>query len=82
MRTSLLITVLILLLAANAAAQSTALLTATVVDPSGAVIPGAQVECRSVDTGARFTTPTNAARLGDLQAERNLKGILKGEINA
>jgi hypothetical protein len=44
MRTTLLITWLILfLLAASLAAQSTALLTGIVVDPSGAVVPGAQV---------------------------------------
>ncbi|HEV2246721.1 MAG TPA: TonB-dependent receptor [Terriglobia bacterium] len=41
-------------------AQSTALLTGTVVDPSGAAIPGAQVVCRNTETGLNDTTTTNA----------------------
>ncbi len=63
MRTTLLIAVLILILAANAAAQSTALLTGTVVDPSGAVIPSAQVVCRNAETDLRSTVSSNSAGL-------------------
>ena len=63
MRTLRLLAVLILLLAGNAAAQSTALLTGMVADPTGAVVPGAQVVCVSLETGVRSTTVTNAAGL-------------------
>lgn len=40
-------------------AQSTALLTGTVVDPTGSVVPGAQVACRNVDTGLKFAALTD-----------------------
>jgi hypothetical protein len=40
-------------------AQSTALLTGTVVDATGSVIPGAQITCRNVDTGLKFAGITN-----------------------
>lgn len=41
--------------------QSTALLTGTVVDPSGAAVPGAEIVCQSRDTAIshRMTTDSN-----------------------
>src|SRR5512142_288427 len=51
------------LLAAGAAAQSTALLTGTVIDPSGSVVPAARVLCRNVDTDLKLQTVTNNAGL-------------------
>ena len=41
-------------------AQSTATFTGTVRDPSGAVVPGAQVECRNDATDLELRTVTNA----------------------
>ena len=52
-----------LFLTLNALAQSTALLTGTVVDPTGAVIPGAQVACRNVNTDLKSSATTNSAGL-------------------
>jgi hypothetical protein len=54
---------LLLVFAASAAAQSTALLSGTVNDSSGAVIPDAQVVCRHLETGMPSTTVTNAEGL-------------------
>ena len=42
------------------AAQSTALLTGTVNDPSGAVVQGAAVVCRNTETDMRSSMLTNA----------------------
>lgn len=53
--------VLCLLLGANAFAQVNAVLGGTVADPSGAVIPGAQVRATNVNTGIVSTLTTNAA---------------------
>lgn len=50
----------IFLAAPSAQAQSTALLTGTVVDSSGAVIAGAQVVCRDTQTGLTYSAATNA----------------------
>ena len=58
-RTHLFLT--LLLFAAGAAAQSTALLTGTVVDPTGAVVPGAQITCRNVDTDLKSSAVANSA---------------------
>lgn len=44
-------------------AQSTALLTGTVVDPSGAVVTQAKVVCRNVETDLRISAVTNNAGL-------------------
>ncbi|HEV2418768.1 MAG TPA: carboxypeptidase-like regulatory domain-containing protein, partial [Terriglobia bacterium] len=44
-------------------AQSTALLTGTVVDPSGAVVTGAAVVCRNTQTGLSYKAQTNAEGL-------------------
>ncbi len=49
-----------------ASAQSTATLAGTVTDPSGAVIPGATVIIRSLETGVERTTVSDAA--GDYTA--------------
>jgi hypothetical protein len=46
----------LLLVSLNIMAQSTAMLTGTVVDPTGSVVPGAQVTCRNVSTDLKFTT--------------------------
>ncbi|MGH9402055.1 MAG: carboxypeptidase regulatory-like domain-containing protein [Terriglobia bacterium] len=52
-----------ILLPASSPAQSTALLTGTVVDPSGGVMTEAQVVCRNTQTGLTYTTTTNAEGL-------------------
>lgn len=52
-----------LLLPVNLPAQSTALLTGTVVDPSGAVIPGARVACTNAETGLQSQAVANTAGL-------------------
>jgi hypothetical protein len=44
-------------------AQSTALLTGTVVDPSGAVVPHAAVVCRNTQTGLTYSATTNSEGL-------------------
>jgi Carboxypeptidase regulatory-like domain len=51
------------LLPVSLRAQSTALLTGTVVDPTGGVIPGAQVVCRNTQTSLTYTDTTNAEGL-------------------
>ena len=43
--------------------QSTGLITGTVVDPSGAVVPGARVVSRNVETDLRATAAANSAGL-------------------
>ncbi|MGH9450158.1 MAG: carboxypeptidase-like regulatory domain-containing protein, partial [Terriglobia bacterium] len=52
-----------ILLTASSRAQSTALLTGTVVDPSGAVVTQAKVVCRNTQTGLVYTTATNGEGL-------------------
>src|SRR5690348_15563642 len=52
-----------LLVPAPGPAQSTAALTGTVVDPSGAVVSAANVTCRNVDTDLRSAASTNSAGL-------------------
>lgn len=54
---------LILTFTGICAAQSTALLTGTVNDPSGAVVPGAAVVCRNTETDMRSSMLTNAEGL-------------------
>src|SRR5437016_1481928 len=39
--------------------QSTALLTGTVTDPSGAAVPQAEVNCRNTETGLNYRATTN-----------------------
>ncbi len=51
----------VLLMPINLSAQSTALLTGTVVDTSGAVVPQASVICQNTQTGLKYTTTTTAA---------------------
>jgi Carboxypeptidase regulatory-like domain len=51
--------VLVFVMTASLQAQSTALLTGTVVDPSGAVVPGAQVVCQNTGTGLKSMVTTN-----------------------
>jgi hypothetical protein len=46
-----------------ALAQSTATLTGTVVDPSGAVVPEAEVTCRNTGTGLTYHMPANSGGL-------------------
>src|SRR5262245_61963473 len=60
---------LVLALAVSSFAQSTAMLSGTVADPSGAVVAGASVACRNMETGLKTPTETNHAglfRLPDL----------------
>ena len=54
---------LMLCLPIVAPAQSTALLRGTVTDPSSAVIPGAEVVCRNLDTGREIRAITGTAGL-------------------
>src|ERR1051325_927529 len=51
------------LLCVNLAGQSTATITGSVVDPSGAVIPSAEVSCRQTATDLTLRTLTNSAGL-------------------
>jgi len=53
------LTIVYLILAATALAQSTAALNGRVVDPGDAIITGARVEALNIDTNAVFTTLTN-----------------------
>jgi hypothetical protein len=55
--------VLALTLSFSAMAQSTGFITGTVIDPTGAVIPGAEIHVRNVDTDLRASTSTNAEGL-------------------
>ena len=52
-----------LILAAPLTAQN-ASLTGRITDSSGAVIPGASIAIRSLETGIRTATETNAERAG------------------
>lgn len=53
----------VLLSPAGVQAQSTALLTGTVVDQTGAIVSQAQVVCRNIQTGLTYTDTTNAEGL-------------------
>jgi Carboxypeptidase regulatory-like domain len=67
---TMLLTLAAFLMPATLPAQSTALLTGTVVDPSGAVVPHAKVLCRNTETGQTSTATTNSQglfRFPDLQ---------------
>lgn len=55
--------ILFLCLETVAFGQSTALLTGTVSDPSGAVVAGAQVRCSNTETDLRLTAVTNSEGL-------------------
>jgi len=55
--------ILLGILSVSTFAQSTASLSGTVTDPSGAVVPGAHVTVHSLVTGADRTTNTDAAGL-------------------
>src|SRR5215467_9591599 len=44
-------------------AQSTARLTGTVTDPSGAAVPAAEVACRNSQTGVSYSATTNTEGL-------------------
>src|SRR5215470_7124212 len=54
---------LLLLASASALAQSTAVLTGTVIDPSGAAVVQANVVCRNTETDWRVAAVTNSAGL-------------------
>ena len=61
------ISILILVfLSSNLAAQSTATLTGTVVDASGAIVAGARVVCRNLETDAKSVAVTNSIGLFNL----------------
>jgi hypothetical protein len=60
-RQSLLLAILLVLGAMSALAQSTATLSGTVTDPSGAVLPGAQVKVISLATGLTRELVTDGA---------------------
>ncbi len=62
-RTVLMAFVVLVTAPAMSFGQSTALLTGTVVDPTGSVVPEAQVRCRNVDTALTLTAVTNNAGL-------------------
>src|SRR5438105_835182 len=49
----------VLFAAALSFAQSTAVLSGTVVDPAGAVVPQAKVVCRNIDTDWKTFATTN-----------------------
>jgi hypothetical protein len=53
--------ILCLVMAGGALAQSTASLSGTVSDPTGAAIPGATVAVRNLATGVEFKTQTDSA---------------------
>ena len=53
----------LLIISAGAWAQSTATLTGTITDPTGAVVPGAQVEVTSLATGLNRVISTDGAGL-------------------
>jgi Carboxypeptidase regulatory-like domain len=56
-----LVTALLAILGAVHAQTSRGTVTGTVLDPTGAVIGGAQVRLRGVDTGVRLSTDSNDA---------------------
>ena len=56
-----LVTALLAILGAVHAQTSRGTMTGTVLDPTGAVIGGAQVRLRGVDTGVRLSTESNDA---------------------
>jgi len=60
-RISLSIATLALLAAASSFAQSTGIVTGIVVDPSGAVVPSANVSCKNSETDLTAAVLTNSA---------------------
>lgn len=80
---SLGLALLVVVFAAHAGAQSTATLTGTVSDPTGAVLPGAQVTVHSLATGADRTITTDGAGLyaipslqpGDYEVDASAPGF-------
>jgi hypothetical protein len=61
--TLVLATAFVMLEPAALSQQVTAVITGRVVDPSGAVMPGAKVIAKSVERGTEYTTETNAEGL-------------------
>src|SRR5580692_11450256 len=73
-RSQILIVVLLAITAANAAAQyDTGAVLGTVMDSSGAVVPGAKLSLKSVSTGVA------AERVSNQSGEYEFTGVLPGD---